>query len=443
VATQTPAIDRGPVNYPSISRPPPDARILGPWFVAVLFHSYATTLFTVGCYDFADKVLHVSAPTRLWVSAGWGLSYTFIALFSGRLAEKWGARRTMALMMPLCIGAALVGLAMLGVVPGGWWAPALLLAAMTPYNITGSACWPALESVISRSPARMRLSTRMTVYNLSWAIMAFAAVFSRGALEQLWWGLIFVVPAISTVIMVGILRWFSAWAQTPGPETIPETHESETDLDTPALRARAKTLLHMAWIGNALAYVAINCISPVLMLLADSAWVKTGHGIDLALAGVVTSVWGLTRVAGFVIVMRWTGWHYKARWLVGSQLALAGSFCLMLLVHDPWTLILSQIVFGLSTALVYSSSLYYAMHTSEGSGAHAGLHEALIGVGIFIGPAVGAIAGGSAIGMASLVRIGWSVTCTLVIGALVMAIMGVKRKPPGPADEIDAPGEPA
>jgi MFS family permease len=197
------------------------------------------------------------------------------------------------------------------------------------------------------------------------------------------------------------------------------------------MKKRATTLLHMAWIGNALAYVGINVLTPVQTKLADDANVghlaaNIGMG-SLALAGFVTSVWGLTRAAGFLLAGKWTGWHYKARWLVGAQLALAASFLLMLLIPNIWLLIATQILFGLSTALIYSSSLYYAMHTSEGSGGHAGLHEALIGLGIFVGPAVGALAGGDARDTAALTRIAWSVTTVLLLGALAMWIMGAGK----------------
>lgn len=78
------------------------------------------------------------------------------------------------------------------------------------------------------------------------------------------------------------------------------------------------------------------------------------------------------------------------------------------------------------------------MHTSEGSGGHAGFHEALIGMGIFLGPAIVALAGGGGGNVgpgleqpaAALTRIGYSVAAVLTLGALVMWIMvaGKDRK---------------
>jgi MYXO-CTERM domain-containing protein len=55
--------------------------------------------------------------------------------------------------------------------------------------------------------------------------------------------------------------------------------------------------------------------------------------------------------------------------------------------------VLAQIVFGLAVGLIYYSSLFYAMDVGgEAQGEHGGIHEALIGAGIFGGPAIGSVA---------------------------------------------------
>ena len=51
---------------------------------------------------------------------------------------------------------------------------------------------------------------------------------------------------------------------------------------------------------------------------------------------------------------------------------------------------LAQIFFGVAIGLIYYSSLFYSMDASEAKGEHGGIHEAAIGVGNCIGPAVGA-----------------------------------------------------
>ena len=63
-----------------------------------------------------------------------------------------------------------------------------------------------------------------------------------------------------------------------------------------------------------------------------------------------------------------------------------------LMAQSIWLLLAAEVGFGLSIGLIYYSSLYYAMNASEKQGSNAGLHEAMIGAGLFIGPAFGAAA---------------------------------------------------
>jgi len=97
--------------------------------------------------------------------------------------------------------------------------------------------------------------------------------------------------------------------------------------------------------------------------------------------------------------------------------------CLLIFSNSAAVFYGGQIAFGLSTAFVYSSSLYYAMHTSSGGARQAALHEALIGAGIALGPALGALAG---TGENSLPIIGVAVSGALVTGWIVLGILGRK-----------------
>ena len=51
---------------------------------------------------------------------------------------------------------------------------------------------------------------------------------------------------------------------------------------------------------------------------------------------------------------------------------------------------MAQVIFGGAIGLIYYSSLFHSMDVGEAKGEHGGIHEAAIGVGNCIGPAVGA-----------------------------------------------------
>jgi MFS family permease len=400
-----------------------DFRVLAPWYTIDLLNSYAATLLTAGCYDYADKVLHVAPSTSLWLSAFWGLAYIFISLNAGRLSERLGPRRVLGIMITATIFSSLLGISSI-LIPFVF----MLFAVMLPFNISSSTIWPALESAITRTQARAPLSTRTALYNFSWGATGFVALFTCGALEKLWWGNIFLVPALCSALSLGIFHVFAAPESLISKDHVPDESAHEHDLDSPDLRTRAKRLLLMAWIGNMFAYVAINVLLPVKAALATDAGLT-----NLTAIGIITSIWGFTRFVGFFITWKWSGWHYKTSWLLAAQFTLAITFFLMLILHNPLVLILTQILFGLATALIYSSSLYYAMHVSDGHGGHAGLHEALIGVGVVIGPGIGALAGAGELGPAALLRIAIAVTTLLLLAATAMTLLAPAQSKSDPA----------
>ncbi len=66
------------------------------------------------------------------------------------------------------------------------------------------------------------------------------------------------------------------------------------------------------------------------------------------------------------------------------------SFAAILVAPNLAVLIAAQIFFGAAIGLIYYSSLFYSMDASDTKSEHGGIHEAAIGAGNFIGPAVGA-----------------------------------------------------
>src|SRR5262249_25141363 len=92
----------------------------------------------------------------------------------------------------------------------------------------------------------------------------------------------------------------------------------------------------------------------------------------------------------FFLLWFWEGWHYRFRWMVAAYVGLLASFAAVLLAPNLASLITAQVVFGVAVGLIYYSSLFYSMDTSEAKGEHGGIDEAAIGLGIFAGPAMGA-----------------------------------------------------
>jgi MFS family permease len=394
-----------------------DRKTLGPWLGAEFLVSYGSTLLITGCFDWAQK-LGASAGTRLWITAAWGFAYIFVSFLGGRVAEKLGPRRAGATMCAACVGTALLGLvALLPSLQTIWMIPLVML----PFNVTCTMIWPALESGLTRSPGAMGLSRRTAFYNLSWGAAGFLGTFTHGVVESTSFATVFVVAAVSCGMAALVLSVWAVPASMIGAHQVPEEEAGEQELVDPAARRRAGVLLKMAWVANPLSYMAVYVLMPVMTQLCERAQI-----VDWRWAAMVGSIWFVVRFLGFAVLGRWKGWHYKVRWLMGPLVALGASLAAMLLVPNAWVLVGGQVVFGFSTAVVYSASLYYAMHVSSGHGGHAAFHEAMIGVGTVVGPVIGALAsmGEGGGGEVAMPRIALAVTGVLVAGILAVGWMG-------------------
>jgi MFS family permease len=69
---------------------------------------------------------------------------------------------------------------------------------------------------------------------------------------------------------------------------------------------------------------------------------------------------------------------------------MVGAFAATLMAPNLAVLVVAQLVFGSAVGLIYYSSLFYSMDAGDTKGEHGGIHEAVIGLGNFAGPAVGA-----------------------------------------------------
>ncbi|MCI0744243.1 MAG: hypothetical protein L0Y58_02455 [Verrucomicrobia subdivision 3 bacterium] len=272
-------------------------------------------------------------------------------------------------------------------------------AVILCWNIAMCFTWPVLEALVSEGEDRKGLAAMIGIYNVVWASGAAVAYFSGGALlETLGHKSLFWLPAALHAAQLAIALGLQSMAEhgastvlrsdgaVPGaggtayPSTPIDPHDIHVPLE------RKKAFLRLAWIANPFAYIAMNTVIPLIPDVAARLHLTT------TLAGFVCSVWMFARLIAFFCLWRWPGWHYRFGWLVGAFVAMIGCFAALLLVENLAVVVIAQFIFGLAVGLIYYSSLFYAMDVGETKGEHGGAHEALIGVGLFAGPAIGTAA---------------------------------------------------
>ncbi len=305
-----------------------------------------------------------------------GFVYTIGSWQGGRFAQKFGNVKSIAVGMCGIIVALLFGLTFSKL-------PAQLFAYIV-YTFALCMIWPALEAIVSDESDGCTLSTMVGVYNVTWAGTAAFAYFVTGyLLETLGMKSIYWLPVLIHACQLGVILPLAVRAQNKEKIRIKKVVEVTTKDHAPP--SYSKRFLHIAWVANPFSYIAISTILPLIPSIAQK------RGFSTALAGIICSIWMFARLITFFTLWKWRGWHYHFRWLAVSFVTMVIGYTGMLLAGNSIQLIAAQILFGVSTGIIYYSSLYYSMHGSEEKGTHGGLHEAMIGSGLFVGPAFGAI----------------------------------------------------
>jgi MFS family permease len=336
-----------------------------------LINSYASIYYSNFLFFYLQRTFGFGEKENLLTAALCGFIYIIAAWQGGKLTQRYGGIRMLYLG---CFGV-ILSLA-LGLV---FTTPTAQVMVFCLWTVAICFIWPALETVIS-DRAGASLSKMLCIYNITWAAGGAIAYFTAGILiEKLGMASVFRLPLGLTVVELALLPFVTQCLKKENDRQCPD----ET-MTLPVSPADAKQFLWMARLANPFAYVAINTVIPLVPYIAEKLHLSTG------MAGIVCSLWMFARLAAFAAFWRWTGWHYCFPWLAGSFLLLIVCFFGFLIPQSIGLLLLAQVGFGLSIGLIYSSSLFYSMNVTENQGANAGLHEAMIGAGMFIGPAFGA-----------------------------------------------------
>jgi len=343
------------------------------FYLIEFINIYAAVYYSNFLFFYLRRTFGFGEAENLLTAAIGGFVYIIAAWQGGKLADRYGCVRMLyigacGIILSLALGMILPASTAQVVVYGLWTAGICFI-------------WPSLEALIS-DKAGASLPKLIGIYNVTWAAGGAVGYFTAGMLiEKLGMKSLFWLPLGLTIVELALIPCAARLLKKEN-----DSQSCETPLAQAVNPPNTRLFQRMAWIANPFSYVAINTIIPLIPSIADKLDLSTG------LAGIVCSIWMFARLAAFAILRRWTGWHYRFRWLAGSFLLMIVCFFSVLMSKSIGFLLISQVGFGLSIGLIYYSSLYYSMNVMENHGSNAGLHEAMIGTGLFMGPALGAAA---------------------------------------------------
>lgn len=350
-------------------------------FVLEALNSFASTLYIFYLPFFTRDEFGFGSRDNLFLIAVHGFTYIFASWQGGRFAQRWGYFNALKLgFLGMALALAL-----------GWIAPGIKgqIVAMLGWTFSCCLIWPSIEALVTAGETFQGTARMVGVYNVVWSSTSALAYFAGGWLwDKLGRAGLFGIPiaimAVQLVLVIVLAHAAKKLPPTPKPESVEPTHQPEAVAFQQ--KVPPQRFLQMAWLANPFAYVALNTIGAVIPQLARK------FELTPTQTGVFCSIWFFVRFFAFILFWKWTGWHYRFRWLLLAFVGLIAGFATLLLAAQLALVIAAQAVIGVCLGLIYYSSLFYAMDAGDAKGEHGGLHEAAIGIGICAGPAVGGLA---------------------------------------------------
>ena len=345
-------------------------------------NSFGTVFYFNYLYFWMRDEFGFDNKRNLALAASLGLVYAVAAVQTGKFAQRQGY------IAALKTGYTIMALAQVsGLLLSIYWKSALShVGVAIAFTLGMCFIWPTLEAFTSDGETAGRLPRVVGTYNVVWALTAALAYFTGGSLIKLFgYRVIFALPLAIMLGMLALTFWLQGHHAAEMAREALERAAHEPPKPHQPASPRAKIFLRMAWLANPFAYIAIQTLIAVIPGIAAK------FELSPMAAGFLCSLWFFARVGAFVALWHWTGWHYRFRWLAAAFVMLIVSFAAIFMAPNIEVLVTAQIFLGGAIGLIYYSSLFYSMDAGDARGEHGGIHEAAIGMGNCVGPAVGAL----------------------------------------------------
>jgi len=338
--------------------------------LTVFTSSFSGTMLQRGGYFYTHQVLGFSQAQNLWLALLVGVIYIAGATASHPLSARLGERRTLLGVLSALVCVHLL----LAAVP----AASFLVVALSAIAFLQGAMWPIFESYMSAGETPRNLGRVLSRYNISWALSVPLSLALSGYLIASGTPRSLFVAAASLFGLVALAcRAFPA-----RPAHLEANHIERPDA---ALLRSYRPLLRASRLAMLLSYALMYVLAPLM------PEIMRGVGLDTASAASASSLLDVARLACFVALFAFSGWHARRLPIFLAVAALPVGFALVLLGSRISLVIAGEVLFGAAAGFLYTAALYYAQVVQNASVDAGGAHEALIGLGYALGPGAGLI----------------------------------------------------
>ncbi len=330
--------------------------------------SLATVLLERGLYFYTDEKLGFSAAENLGLAVVFGACYGVGAIVSHRVTAKRGERPTLQ--------AVLIGLGVLNLTVAMMPSAVIVWAGFAGIALLIGMKWPIIESYVTAGATPDRTLKVIGRFNMAWSSAMPLGLGLTGVMIERVSPTSFIF--LAALIYLGTLPLLLKLPWVP----VHLDHDHPERPDPARLRRYRALMVSSRW-----SLLATCAMMFLLVPLMPSLFGRLGHGVLWSPA--LSSVVDLCRFLAFAGLGVWTFWRGRSLPLGVSACCIPVGFLMVLFAPTTAMAIAGQVVFGFCAGQVYFAALYHAMVLENASVEAGGQHEALIGAGFALGPAIG------------------------------------------------------
>ena len=291
-------------------------------------------------------------------------------------------------------------------------------------GISMALFWPAYEAWLAEREGGGKLIHRVMLFNLFWSIgitlgPAFSSYLYGDAnpFKPFYLAGAMVLLTLGTIIA-------NSW-QTPDvlkTDASPEITEDPTETLYPPQSVRIN-YLNIARCANFTSWFTLG----VLRRLAPKLTKEMGM-VPSTFGNLMLTLGGVQTLAFLVLGTGYsTRWHYRLAPMLIVQLLAILCFLGIWKIQNTLLWVFAFGIIGVSAAFTYFSSLYYGLDRHVDKGNKSGWHEAILGLGILLGPLLGGILADSQFGTQSPYLLCAVAIATAIVIEILVYFMGTKQ----------------
>jgi MFS family permease len=295
-------------------------------------------------------------------------TYAIGCAFAGRLADRWGAKKMMAL------GCAIIFCLYPGIIMIRELWQMFVFIVISP--LAGALFWPALMKWVGEEEGKASLQARVGGFNMAWSAGVMIGPFLAGRLYPIDYRFAYFLAAGLVLLTLLILLLSSRSKKTRPLRPAPEEKISAYD---PCV----KWFIYIGWMANFAAWFSISSAESLFPKLALSL------GVEPKILGALLACVGGGQFLMFALLSKTARWHYNLPLLIAFQ--ILGMISLVIFRFNTAVPLfgLAFLMLGLCAGLCYFSSLFYSLYRQEEKGRKSGFHEAILAAAVSIGPLSG------------------------------------------------------